>query len=443
MTFYWHDYETFGRSPRSDRPAQFAGMRTDMELEVVGGPTVLYCRPGADMLPDPDACLVHGILPHDAIEKGVPEAEFAARIHAELAAPQTCGVGYNAMRFDHEVTRYLFYRNLFDPYAWHWQNGNSRWDVIDLARAACALRPDGICWPMRDDGAHSFVLEDLARANGIEHEDAHDALADVRSLLGLARLLRSVQRPLFDYYLRLRSKQAVSELIDYTAMRPLVFVSGRIRASLGGATLVAPLAQHPTDGNGVIVYDLRLDPSRFLGMSSEDLQHDLFAREDELPEGVIRPPLRHIHLNASPFLADARSAADPEVQERLSLDFDACMAHLDVLRSRHDFRENAAKAFVREWKRRSKKRSTPAVSSMTEIGGCWTQRERRTRPSSAVSERPGSTVGSRTSCSVTGRATTPRRWTTASSRRGAHSVAGSCWKQATALAAGSMRYATA
>ena len=169
-SFYWHDYETFGTDPARDRPAQFAGLRTDADLNVIGDPLVIYCRPAPDFLPHPRACLVTGITPQEALEKGLPECEFIARIHEELARPCTCGVGYNSLRFDDEFTRYTLYRNFFDPYSREWQNGNSRWDIIDMVRTACALRPDGIEWPLREDGLPSFRLEDLTAANGIGHD---------------------------------------------------------------------------------------------------------------------------------------------------------------------------------------------------------------------------------------------------------------------------------
>ena len=35
-TFYWYDFETFGLDCRRDRPAQFAGIRTDMDLNPQG-----------------------------------------------------------------------------------------------------------------------------------------------------------------------------------------------------------------------------------------------------------------------------------------------------------------------------------------------------------------------------------------------------------------------
>ena len=112
-TFYWHDYETFGVNPARDRPVQFAGLRTDADLNIVGDPLVIYCRPANDFLPHPQACLVTGITPQQALAEGVPECEFIARIHQELAEPGTCGVGYNSLRFDDEVTRYTLYRNFY------------------------------------------------------------------------------------------------------------------------------------------------------------------------------------------------------------------------------------------------------------------------------------------------------------------------------------------
>ena len=77
-TFLWHDYETFGASPRSDRPSQFAGIRTTLDLQPVGDPLALYCRPDSDYLPHPEACLITKITPQQAAARGVAEPEFAA-----------------------------------------------------------------------------------------------------------------------------------------------------------------------------------------------------------------------------------------------------------------------------------------------------------------------------------------------------------------------------
>ena len=130
-TLYWHDYETFGANPAVDRPVQFAGRRTDLDLKPLGDPLVIFARPPRDYLPQPGACLVTGITPQLAEERGVSEAEFMAAVHEELARPGTCALGYNSLRFDDEITRYTLYRNLYDPYAREYKNGCSRWDLVN------------------------------------------------------------------------------------------------------------------------------------------------------------------------------------------------------------------------------------------------------------------------------------------------------------------------
>ena len=112
QTIFWHDYETWGVDPRKDRAAQFAGIRTNLDLEVVGEPVMFYCKPSTDFLPHPDAVLVTGIAPQLADKEGLNEAEFFGRINEIFSVPQTCGAGYNSIRFDDEVTRLAFIATL-------------------------------------------------------------------------------------------------------------------------------------------------------------------------------------------------------------------------------------------------------------------------------------------------------------------------------------------
>ncbi len=328
MTFYWHDYETWGSDPRRDRPCQFAGLRTDADLNPVGDPLVLFCRPADDYLPDPGACLITGISPQLAWEKGLPEAQFAMRIESELSLPGTCGVGYNSRRFDDEVTRNLFYRNFIDPYAREWRNGNSRWDLIDVMRLAHALRPEGIQWPVTAEGTPSFRLEDLTAANGIAHAQAHDALADVRATIDLARVLKSRQPRLFAYAFTLRSKETVEELV-YKGP-PFLHVSSRYPAKLGCIAPVLPIARHPDNPKGVICFDLRHDPEPLLALSPEAIHRRLFTRNQDLPDGEERIPLKTLHLNQVPMVAPMGTLTR-EAAERWDIDLAQVERHAQRL----------------------------------------------------------------------------------------------------------------
>ncbi len=250
-TFYWHDYETWGTDPSVDRPAQFAGVRTDEDLNIIGEPLRLFCRPAPDILPQPEACLITGIAPQKALNEGVPEAEFIARIYREFTEPGTCSVGYNSLRFDDEVTRYTLYRNFYDPYEREWANGNSRWDIIDMVRLCYALRPNGIEWPVVD-GKVSFRLELLTAANGIRHEAAHDAYSDVEATIALARLVKARQPALYDYVLQHKHKNKLAGLIDLLNRKPLLHISSRFSADTGCAALVMPLAMLPSIKGAVV-----------------------------------------------------------------------------------------------------------------------------------------------------------------------------------------------
>jgi len=331
-TFYWHDYETFGIDPQRDRACQFAGMRTDENFNPIGEPLMLYCKLADDYLPNPEACLITGITPQLANEKGVCEAEFIRRIHDELSQPGTCSLGYNSIRFDDEVTRNLLYRNFYDPYAREWQNGNSRWDVIDIARAARALRPDGICWPSSDDGTPSFKLEQLTQANDISHQAAHDALSDVQATIALARLIRQRQPKLYDFLFANRSKQAALKLLQVGSFTPLVHVSGRFAARKNCLAIVLPLCQHPRNVNEVIVYDLASAPGDLLELSATEIQQRLFVSQEDLPAGVERIPLKTVHINKSPVLAPL-SVIRPADAERLGIDLAACTRHLQPIQA--------------------------------------------------------------------------------------------------------------
>lgn len=331
-TFYWYDLETFGINTRYDRIAQFAGIRTDEHLNPVGEPEMFYCQPTYDYLPDPSSCLVTGITPQLCAEKGLPEHEFAARVHGILSQENTCGVGYNSIRFDDECVRSLFYRNLYDPYQREYLNGNSRWDLIDIVRATYALRPDNIEWPMHEPGKPSFKLEELARANGLVHTAAHDALSDVEATIQMAKLIQKNQPKLFNFALQLRSKDTVRSLLNWQLLQPIVHVSNKIPAERGCLALMLPLAIHPNNKNGIICYDLHHDPTDLLEMEVADIQDRLYTPKADLPEGVDRVHLKTIHLNKAPFVSPISVLKGVDLA-RIGMDYARCQKHLAQIKA--------------------------------------------------------------------------------------------------------------
>jgi exodeoxyribonuclease-1 len=326
--FLWCDFETFGTDPWRDWPAQFAAVETDLSLKP-GQEYNLFCQVPEDQLPHPEACLVTGLTPEDCNRKGVPDYEFAATIQRLQSEPGTVTAGYNLVRFDRQFCRQLFWRNFIDPYRSEWANGNSVWDLIDLTRMTAALRPDGINWPTRTDGSPSFRLQDLACANNIIQQNAHNALDDVYATIGLARLLRDRQPRLFDWMFSLRRKEAVRAFMARHDGQLFLHVSGKIPASRHCIGAFMVLASYRDEW---VVADLAEDIDHWCEADADELKARLFA-----PAGVentlSRPRLKSIRANRCPALAPW-GALRPEDASRLGWDIERIKARYHRLLDR-------------------------------------------------------------------------------------------------------------
>ncbi|MFT2109725.1 exodeoxyribonuclease I [Marinomonas sp. 2405UD68-3] len=346
-SFFWFDFETTGVDPAKDRPIQFAGIRTDLEFNLIGEPIMFYCRLAEDVLPNPEACLLTGIAPQDANREGLCEAEFMQEIEKELSVPGTCSLGYNTLRFDDEVVRFSFYRNFIDAYAREWQNNCSRWDVIDLVRMAYAIRPDGIKWPTDEEGNVSLKLESLTKANGIMHEQAHDALSDVYGTIEMAKLIKDKQPKLFDYYFKMRQKSELQTFINAFKMTPFLHISGMFGRDKKYAAFVVPIAPHPTNKNGVILFDLMEDAQVLLDLSVDDIRNRVFSKAEDLG-GESRIPLKVVHYNRCPAVAPSAFLKDASVVERLALDGDVCRKNLSIIKNAQGLTEKISQVFLQE-----------------------------------------------------------------------------------------------
>ena len=262
QSFFFYDLETSGLMPREDRIMQFAGQRVTMDLQPVGEPVNVLIKMTDDALPSPGAIKVTGITPQQTLMDGISEAEFCKFADEEIFVPGTIAVGYNTVRFDDEFMRACLWRNFYDPYEWEWKEGRSRWDMLDVVRLTRALRPEGINWPFRDDGAPTNRLELLTKLNGLEHAHAHDALSDVYATIAVARMIREKQPKLFEYLLKMRGKNEVKKLVNLENKKPFVYASGRYANEFNKATVAFPIA--PGRNGNVLVFDLRYSLERVL-----------------------------------------------------------------------------------------------------------------------------------------------------------------------------------
>lgn len=343
-TFLIYDYETFGKHPALDRPAQFASIRTNLYFEPLSNPEVFFCQPANDYLPSPEAVLITGITPQYALLKGMIESDFAKRIHQLFIVPNTCILGYNSIQFDDEVSRNLFYRNFYDPYSWSWINKNSRWDLIDVMRAFYALRPNGINWPLNKNGLPSFKLEHITKANNIKHDNKHNAIEDVFATMSIARLIQKTQIKLFDYLYKYRSKQKLKTLINTFSINPLVYVSSTIGADRSNITYIAPLAWHPNNPNALIVCDLSQDIQILQNLDIDEISKRFYTRQDEFGD-KLQIPLKLVYINKCPILVPTNVLRHSDIM-RIGMNYKKCLNNLEWLRNNEKICKKIVKIFI-------------------------------------------------------------------------------------------------
>lgn len=344
QTFFFYDLETSGLSGRDDRVMQFAGQRTDMELNTVGEPVNVLVALSDDTLPSPDALMVTGITPQQTVADGYTEAQFAQLLTDEVFTEDTIVVGFNNIRFDDEFIRHLFWRTFRDPYEWAWRDGRSRWDLLDVIRMTRALRPDGIKWPVDSEGKPTNRLELLSAENGIDHFKAHDALSDVEALIAVTKLIKEKQPQLYDYLLKLRDKNEVKKLVNLDDKKPFVYSSGRYDGEFEKTTVAFPLTSGK-NGN-VLVYDLRYDPAAVVDLDGKELAKKLYATwEERQAEGFVRLPVKELQYNRAPAVAPLGVLEQANGWERIGLDLATIERHKATLMGAPHFAENLRTLF--------------------------------------------------------------------------------------------------
>lgn len=359
-SFFFYDLETSGFGAREARIMQFAGQRTDIELNPVGEPVNLLIKITDDILPDVDAAFITGITPQMTLADGLTEAEFLREFTQNVATPGTIFIGFNTIRFDDEFMRCLHYRNFYDPYEWQWQDSRGKWDMLDVVRMTRALRPQGIEWPFDINGKPTNRLELLTALNKLSHEHAHDALSDVNATIEVARLIRNKQSKLFDYLFSMRDKNKLATVVE--SGEPFVYTSGQYPGEFDKTTVVARVCPHPKHNGSSFVYDLRHDPTQYKDMSAEQLAEKWRWKKDS---DEPRLPVKKLQYNHCPAVAPL-SVLDDASQQRLKIDMAAIKKNLAALRGMTDLADRLCEAS----EMLEKKQQTTLVATDKDVDNC-------------------------------------------------------------------------
>lgn len=289
MPFVFYDTETTGSDPVFDQILQFGAIRTDDDLTIVDRFDT-RCRLLPHMVPSPEALLVTGLTAGQIVDPALASHFAMVRdIRARLMSwSPAVFAGYNSLEFDEMLLRQAFYQTLHPPYLTN-SNGNSRADILQIVLAANVFEPSALSFTRRPDGKPSFRLDQLAPANGFQHANAHEAVADVEATIHIARCLKAHVPAFWDHAVRLGRR---SFAIDYALAEPLRLYT-EFHYNRPHHWLVAPLAIDPGNPSQVVSYDLAIDPETVAPLDDAALVRRLVTTPK---------PLRAIKANACPMI---------------------------------------------------------------------------------------------------------------------------------------------
>ncbi len=333
--FVFYDTETTGIDTTFDQILQFAAIRTDSDLNELDR-FEIRCRLLPHVTPSPGAMRVTGVKAAQLIASNLPSHyEMMCKLKDKLLEwSPAIFTGYNSIAFDEHLLRNSFYKTLHAPYLTN-TNGNARSDVMRMLQAVSLFYPEALKLPVGSNGKRSFKLDLVAPLNGFNHENAHDALADVEATIFICRLISERAPEVWSSFMRFSQKSAV---IDYVQFEP-IFCFTDFYYNKPFSFLATYIGTNPDNSSEIYIYDLAVNPDSLIGLNQDQLIH----RFGESPK-----PIRRMRCNASPILMSAEDA--PELASSKLLGTDELERRLKVLENNASLRELLIKVFESEKK---------------------------------------------------------------------------------------------
>lgn len=224
MAYVFYDTETSGLNQRHDEILQFAAIVTDEHfVEVKRFEVKLRLSPLT--IPSPKALYINGTSVSECFSaQRLSQFDGMKQIHDFITqnTPATFA-GWNSVGFDEECLRHGFYRQMLGAYPTS-MGGNARMDILGIARATEALRPNSIVIPTGQDGKKSFKLQDVCIANGHEPRVAHEAMSDVEACISIASLLKQNQPEIWSAFAQTSRKPSAIDVVQ--SKTPFVVIDG-------------------------------------------------------------------------------------------------------------------------------------------------------------------------------------------------------------------------
>lgn len=298
MSFVFFDTETTGLKHGFDQIVHFAAIRTDANLKEIDRFEARSCLL-PHVLPHPAALRTNGLPIGRLLDANLPSHYDMVRAIRQrlLSWSPSIFLGYNSIRFDEEMLRHALFQTLHPAYLTSNHN-NSRADVWGLVMAAAAVSPACLNVPIDPEGRPIFRLEQLALANDVAHEQAHNALSDVVATLELCRLVHQRSPELWQRFVRFSKKATVGDFVEAEDG----FMLTEFFANQAYHAPVVCIGRDPDQANGRFCLSLNGDVDRFAAMTDDELRAELAQKPC---------PVRRLRINAAPTLTALYDA--PEV----------------------------------------------------------------------------------------------------------------------------------
>ena len=263
--FVFYDFETSSSNKYWGQIIQIGAILTNDDLDELDRFDV-RCRLSPGIIPEAMALIVNKTSPTMLKKSNLSHYQMIRQFVETLKKwGKATYIGFNSIEFDEEFLRSTLFQTLEYPYITS-TNGNTRGDILGLARAANLYYPKTLKNSKNDKGNDVYKLDQMAPLNGIDHGDAHSAIGDVIATLGVAKLIAKKAPNVWKASLMTLDKNQTLELIKKEAY----FCTNEYFYGKSRPYVQTFVCQHP-QYHWPLCFDLKHDPKMYLKMPIQEL----------------------------------------------------------------------------------------------------------------------------------------------------------------------------
>ncbi len=264
--FVFYDFETTSSNKHWGQIIQIGAILTNDNLEELDRYEA-RCRLSPGIIPEAMALIVNKSSPKILKTSNLSHYQMIRQFVETLKRwGKATYIGFNSIDFDEEFLRSTLFKTLEYPYLTS-TSGNTRGDLLGLARAANLYYPNTLKNPISEKGNAVYKLDKIAPLNGIEHGDAHSAIGDVVATLGIAKIIHRKAPNVWKASQLTTDKNQTLEIIK----KELYFCTNEYFYGKSRPYVQTYVCQHPKY-QWPKCFDLRHDPNIYLKMSTPALK---------------------------------------------------------------------------------------------------------------------------------------------------------------------------